>query len=125
MTPASYAALAAQGCAVHVSSVFAGGVLFADSEGLPHHLNGHALALSRTRRRLAEARLDPMQAALAFALGLDGVAAVTASVASAAELRAILAAAHAPRPDLDWSALGLEAPAAFAADARAVISSAA
>jgi len=119
------AALAAQDCAVHVSSVFAGGVLFADSEGLPHHLNGHAMALSRTRRRLAEARLDPMQAALAFALGLDGVAAVTASVASAAELRAILAAAHAPRPDLDCSALGLEAPAAFAADARAVISSAA
>ena len=119
------AALAAQDCAVHVSSVFASGVLFADSEGLPHHLNGHAMALSRTRRRLAEARLDPMQAALAFALGLEGVAAVVASVASAAELRAILAAAHAPAPDLDWSSLGLEAPEAFAADARAAISSAA
>lgn len=119
------AALAAQGCAVHASSIFAGGVLFADSEGLPPALTGHALALSRTRRRLAEARLDPMQAALAFALGLKGVDAVVASVASAAELRAILAAAHAPAPALDWTTLGLEAPAAFAADARRRISSAA
>ncbi|HRO33090.1 MAG TPA: aldo/keto reductase [Brevundimonas sp.] len=117
--------LAEAGCAVHLSSVFAGGVLFADSEGLPPVLNGHAQALSRTRRRLAEARMDPMQAALAFTLGLPGVAAVVASVASAAELRAILAAAHAPAPDLDWAALGLEAPAAFAADARRRISTAA
>ena len=35
-----------------------------------------------------------------------------------------LAAAHAPCPDLDWSALALEAPAAFT-DARLRISSAA
>ena len=60
-----------------------------------------------------------------FTLGLPGVAAVVASEASAAELRAILAAAHAPAPDLDWAALGLEAPAAFAADARRRISTAA
>ena len=66
-----------------------------------------------------------MQAALAYALSLKGVDKVVASVASAAELRAILAAAHAPCPNLDWSALALAAPAAFAADARARISSAA
>ena len=74
--------------------------------------------------RLAEQRCDPMQAALAYALSLKGVDKVVASVASAAELRAILAAAHAPCPDLDWSALALEAPAAFT-DARLRISSAA
>ena len=66
-----------------------------------------------------------MQGALAFALGLEHASAVVASVASAAELRAILAAAHAPSPDLDWASLGLEAPAAFAADARQMVSSAA
>ena len=54
-----------------------------------------------------------MQAALAFALGLPPVGAAIASVASAAELRAILAAAHAPRPDLDWEALALTEPAAL------------
>ena len=66
-----------------------------------------------------------MQAALGYALSLKGVDKVVASVASAAELRAILAAAHAPCPNLDWASLALEAPAALTADARARISSAA
>lgn len=117
--------MAGLGVAVHLSSVFANGLLFAGGEDLPPHMAGHALGLSRTRRRLAEMRCDPMQAALGFALSLDSVSAVVASVASAAELRAIVAAAHAPCPRLDWKALALEAPAAFAADARLKISSAA
>lgn len=119
------AEVAAAGAAVHLSSIFAGGLLFAGGEDLPPHLAGHALALSRTRRRLAEQRCDPMQGALAFAFSLEGVEKVIASVASAAELRAILAAAHAPCPNIDWAALALEAPAAFAADARLRINSAA
>jgi len=119
------AALAGLGAGVHLSSIFAGGLLFAGGEDLPPHLAGHALGLSRTRRRLAEQRCDPMQAALAFAFSLEGVEKIIASVASAAELRAMLAAAHAPAPDLDWAALALEAPAAFAADARQRVSSAA
>lgn len=118
-------AIAETGAAVHLSSVFAGGVLFAGGEDLPPELADHAQALSRTRRRLAERRCDPMQAALGYALSLKGVDKVVASVASAAELRAILAAAHAPCPDLDWASLALEAPAALTADARARISSAA
>ncbi|WGM46225.1 hypothetical protein KOAAANKH_01093 [Brevundimonas sp. NIBR10] len=104
--------LAGMGVDVHISSIFARGLLFAAREHLPDHLAEHGAALSRTRRRLAEARVDPMQAALAFALGLPPVSAAIASVASAAELRAILAAAHAPRPDLDWDALALTEPAA-------------
>ncbi len=117
------AALADQGVAVHVSSVFARGLLFAGAEAGPEH----SLALSRVRRRLAEARLDPMQAALAFALSLP-VEAVVASVASSAELRAVLAAAHAPAPTLDWSAFAMAEPAARSlqtAIAEAAISSAA
>lgn len=104
--------LAAMGIDVHISSIFARGLLFAARDHLPDHLAEHGAALSRTRRRLAEARVDPMQAALTFALGLPPVSAAIASVASAAELRAILAAAHAPRPDLDWEALALTEPAA-------------
>lgn len=118
-------ALKASGVQVHLSSVFAGGLLFAGGDDLPPQLAGHAQALSRTRRRLAERRCDPMQAALAYAFSLEAVDRVLASVASAAEMRAILAAAHAPCPDLNWADLALEAPAAFAADARARISSAA
>ena len=117
--------LAGLGVDVHISSVFARGLLFANRETLPQHLAGHGVALSRTRRRLAEARIDPMQAALAFCLGLPPVAAVIASVASAAELRAILAAAHAPRPDLDWDTLALEEPAGLTTGSRYAISNAA
>jgi len=110
---------------VHLSSVFAGGLLFAMGDELPPQLAEYAQALSRTRRRLAERRCDPMQAALAYAFSLPAVDRVVSSVASAAELRAILAAAHAPCPALNWAELALEAPAAFTADARARISSAA
>ncbi|OGN49874.1 MAG: aldo/keto reductase [Caulobacterales bacterium RIFOXYB1_FULL_67_16] len=117
--------LKAAGAQVHLASVFAGGLLFAGGDELPPHLADYAQILSRTRRRLAERRCDPMQAALAYAFSLEAVDKVVASVASAAELRAILAAAHAPSPDLNWSELALEAPAAFAADARAMVSSAA
>jgi aryl-alcohol dehydrogenase-like predicted oxidoreductase len=67
-----------------------------------------------------------MQAALAYALTLPGVASVIASVASSAELRAIIAASHAPRPDIDWDALALdETPAALASRPRLRLVSAA
>jgi len=120
------AALASQGIEVHLASVFAQGLLFANRESLPPELAAHGMALSRTRRRLAEARVDPMQAALAYALTLSGVASVIASVASSAELRAIIAASHAPRPDIDWDALALdETPAALASRPRLRLVSAA
>ena len=100
-------ALAALGVEIHVAAPFVSGLLFMAGDALPPEFLPYAAALSRVRRRLAEARIDPMQAALAYALNLPGVAAVVASVASAAELRAMLAAAHAPRPDLDWGTLAL------------------
>ena len=109
--------LASQGVAIHLSAVFAHGLMFTGRETLPAHLADFGLALSRTRRRLAEARVDPMQAALAFALNLPEVETVVASVASAAELRAIVAAAHAPRPDLDWSAMAFPDPEALTREA--------
>lgn len=111
--------LAAQGVALHLSAVFAHGLLFAGRDNLPAHLAEHGLALSRVRRRLAEWRVDPMQAALTYALHLSQAEAVVASVASAAELRAMVAAAHAPRPDLDWDALAIAEPAALTREALA------
>lgn len=116
--------LAGLGVDVHASSVFADGLLFMSGDALPADMVRHGHALSRIRRRLAEARVDPMQATLAYALGLPEVSAVVASVASAAELRATIAAAHAPAPALDWEALQLE-PATIATGSAARISSAA
>src|SRR5690606_31087610 len=55
---------------VHLASVVARGLRFANLESLPHDLAAHGIALSHTRRRLAEARVDPMQAALAYAPSL-------------------------------------------------------
>lgn len=116
--------LASLDVTVHASSIFADGLLFMNSEALPVEMHRHAPTLSRIRRRLAEARVDPMQATLAYALGLPEVSAVVASVASAAELRAVVAAAHAPTPALDWASMQLE-PAAIAAAGPRRISSAA
>ena len=116
--------LAALDVAVHAASVFADGLLFVGAESLPPEMQRHAPTLSRIRRRLAEARVDPMQATLAYAMGLPEVSAVVASIASAAELRAVVAAAHAPTPALDWASLQLE-PATVAAAGPRSISSAA
>lgn len=109
---------------VQVASIFAHGLLFG---GMDTPEGVDSLALSRARRRLAEARLDPMQAALSFALSLPGRPIAVTSVASAAELRAMLAAAHARReaPGLDWASLALEPTAAQALSTPAAVASAA
>lgn len=116
--------LASLDVTVHVSSIFADGLLFMNSEALPVEMHRHAPTLSRIRRRLAEARVDPMQATLAYALGLPEVSAVVASVASAAELRAVVAAAHAPTPALDWASMQLEPATTSAAGPRRISSAA-
>lgn len=116
--------LAALDVEIHLSSVFAGGLLFLTGDELPPHLAQYSHQLTRTRRRLAECRIDPMQAALAYAQGLPQARRVLVSVASPAEMRAVLAAAHAPPPNIDWSVFewpGLASPAS----PRAFISSAA
>lgn len=118
------AALNGLGVQVQVSSVFAKGALFAGS-ATPEAWHGRELELSRARRRLAEARVDPMQAALAYGLSLPGAPRLVVSVASAAEMRAVLAAVHAPAPQIDWTELDLgRTPGAQAPDARRVSSAA-
>lgn len=103
-------ALAVAGIEVQVSAVFAHGRLFSGGDAAV----GQTPGLSRTRRRLAEARLDPMQAALGFGLSLPGAPVLVVSCASAAELRAMLAAVHASGrgPGPDWAEFALEPAAA-------------
>ena len=100
--------IAGLGVDVHLRSIFLQGLLFLPGHDLPRGLAAAAPRLSRIRRIIAEAGADPLHAALAFALGRAEASAVIVGVASAAELRAILAAAAAPAPVLDWSALALD-----------------
>jgi aryl-alcohol dehydrogenase-like predicted oxidoreductase len=101
--------LAELGVEVHLRSIFLQGLMFLPSDGLPPELAEAGPRLSRIRREIAEAGADPLQAALAFALRQTDASHVVVGVASEAELRAILAAAAAPAPQLDWAALGLNA----------------
>ena len=102
-------ALAERGVEVHLRSIFLQGLMFLPSDGLPPELAQAGPRLSRIRRDIAEAGADPLQAALAFALRQSYASHVIVGVASQAELRAILAAAAAPAPDLDWTRLALNA----------------
>ena len=102
------ATIAGLGVEVQIRSVFLNGLLFMPREQLPPALADAGPRLSRIRRLLAESGADPLQAALAFARSLPEVSVVIVGVGSAAELRAVLAAAHAPTPDLDWSQLALD-----------------
>ncbi len=111
-------ALAEQGVEVHLRSVFLKGLLFAPHDRLADAAPGAGQVLSRIRRTLAEAGADPMQAALGFALNRPEASAVVVGAGSAAELRAVVAAACAPLPDLDWSALALDDPAVLSGARR-------
>ena len=115
--------LAEQGVEVHLRSVFLKGLLFMDLEALPPSLVHAGPRLSRIRRMLAEAGADPLQAALSFALDRPEASAVIVGVASAAELRAVIAASHQPSAGLDWAALSLDDTTAL--DPRQWVSSAA
>lgn len=101
--------LAELGVEVHLRSIFMQGLMFLPRDGLPAALAQAGPRLSRIRREIAEAGADPLQAALSFALQRPEAQSVVVGVASAAELRAILAAATAPAPDLDWPSLSLDA----------------
>jgi aryl-alcohol dehydrogenase-like predicted oxidoreductase len=106
------ARLAGLGPEVQLRSIFQHGLLFTPRYGLPAGLADAGPRLSRARRYIAEAGADPLQAALAFALSRPEAKRIIVGVASAAELRAILAAASAPLPKLDWEQLAMDPPTA-------------
>jgi aryl-alcohol dehydrogenase-like predicted oxidoreductase len=106
-------ALADLGCEVWLRSVFLDGLLFMPREDLPPALADAGPRLSRIRRMLAEAGADPMQAALAYARSRPDVSTAVVSVRSAAELKALAAAASQPQPSLDWPEFALDHPVAL------------
>jgi len=112
------AKIAALGAEVHVRTSLLHGLLFLPREGLPPALAEAGPQVSRVRRQIAEAGADPLQAALAFALDRPEAARVIVEAGSAGEVRALLAAAAAPSPTLDWPAMALDHPAALDAEAR-------
>jgi len=102
--------LAGLGVEVQARSVFLQGLIFLPREALPPNLAPIGPHLSRVRRIMAECGVDPLHAALSYALNLNGVSTVIVGVASAAELRAIVAASErkAPRVMYDMMALNDE-----------------
>ena len=107
--------LAEMGVEVHLRSVLQHGLLFLPRSALPAHLADAGPRLSRIRRTIAEAGADPLQTALAFAVSRPEASSVIVGAVSAAEVRAVLAAAAASPPALDWSALAFGDPAALRA----------
>ena len=107
------AAVAEMGVEVHLRSIFRQGLLFLPPDRMPAPLKDAASSLSRVRRMIAEGRSDPLQAALGFALARPEASAVIVGVTSAAELSAIIAAAASPPPELDWSGMAMNDPAAL------------
>ncbi len=105
------------GVEVQLRSIFMGGLMFAPREALPAELIHAGPRLSRIRLMLAEAGADPLHAALAYARSRPQASAVIVGVGSAAELRAILAAAAMPVPDLDWRRFSLDQSAVFSSAA--------
>ena len=113
------AAAASLGVEVRLRSVFLQGLLFAPREALPARFAEAGPRLSRIRLMLAEAGVDPLQAALAFALGRPEASTVVVEAGSTAELKAVIAAASVAAPQLDWSALALDHPGALDAECGA------
>ena len=109
--------ISAGGAEVQIRTALLHGLLFLPREGLPPELAAAGPQVSRVRRMIAEAGADPLQAALAFALDRPEASGVIVEAGSAGEVRAILAAACAPSPQLDWPALALDHPAALDAEA--------
>ena len=102
------------GIDVHLRSIFLNGLLFLPPERAPSALGDAAIhRLARARRLIAEGRSDPLQAALGFALSRPEANAVIIGVETAAELKAVIAAASSPPPDLDWDDMAMEHPEAL------------
>jgi aryl-alcohol dehydrogenase-like predicted oxidoreductase len=105
--------LAGMGVEVHLRSIFLQGLLFVPLERLPGRLGGSAARLKRVRLELAEAGVDPVTAAVRFALDRPEAAHAVVGVTGLDELEGVLAAAATRVPDLDWAAMALDDPLAL------------
>jgi aryl-alcohol dehydrogenase-like predicted oxidoreductase len=90
------ARLRAAGVEVHARSVFLQGVLLMEPDTLPSpHFDGVRETLQAFRSAARAAGVTPLEAAVSYALGLDGVDTAVFGVTSETELDEILAAAEA------------------------------
>jgi aryl-alcohol dehydrogenase-like predicted oxidoreductase len=105
--------IAGMGVEVHLRSIFLQGLLFLPPDHMPQSLRSSAGPLSRVRRLIAEGRSDPLQAALGFALSRPEADSVIVGAANLGELTAVIAAAAAPPPDLDWDDMAIDDPEAL------------
>jgi aryl-alcohol dehydrogenase-like predicted oxidoreductase len=113
------AGLADLGVEVHLRAIFLHGLLFLPVERMPGRLSGSAERLRRIRRELAEAGVDPLTAAVRFALDRAEASQVLVGVTGLAELDRVLGAACATVPDLDWAGMALDDPILLEAGRRA------
>jgi aryl-alcohol dehydrogenase-like predicted oxidoreductase len=103
--------LAARGIEIHVRSVFLQGLLLRKPGDVPAHLARATTPLARFHRRAKEASLDPLAAALAFAVQQAGVSRAVVGVAGPDELEANLVAyALARRGRMDFADLAVDDP---------------
>lgn len=98
------------GVEVHLRCIFLHGLLFVPLERLPGRLKGSAARLKHVRQALGEAGVDPLAAALRFALDRPEAACVLVGAAGPSEFGAVLAAAASDLPDLDWPSMALDDP---------------
>ena len=102
----SLARLKDLGVEIHARSLFLQGLIF--METAPEKLRDAAPLLARVRQHIAAADTTPLVAALGFALSRPEVDVAVVGATSRHELDEILAAARAPRPQLDWAACALD-----------------
>jgi aryl-alcohol dehydrogenase-like predicted oxidoreductase len=102
---------AARGIEIHARSVFLQGLLLRDPGNVPAHLARAAAPLTKFRQRAREAGLDPLAAALAFAVQQAGVSRAVIGVDGLAELEANLSAyAQARQRGMDFATLAVDDP---------------
>ena len=102
----SLARLKDLGVEVHARSLSLQGLLF--METMPEKLRDAAPLVKRVRLQIAAAHATPLAAALGFVLSRPEVDIAVVGATSRHELDEILAAARAPRPQLDWAACALD-----------------
>ncbi len=109
--------LGRRGIAIHIRSVFLQGLLLQDPARCPLHMARTRPHLERWSAYCRERQIQPLEAALAFGLGIAEIEHVVIGVHSAAHLGEILDAASAAPPPRGWAAMDWASLAVNDADA--------
>ncbi|QOZ78428.1 aldo/keto reductase [Bradyrhizobium sp. CCBAU 53351] len=95
------------GIEIHVRSIFLQGLVFMNPMRLPARLAHAGPALAATRARIKEAGLQPIEAAIGFALKQNEIDVAVVGVTSRDELAQLIAASAKRLPDFDWEACAI------------------